>query len=455
MGADEARILLTRTGFGAAPAEIAAFAKLTRGQGVDRLLAATVAHASTPLPVPLDDPASARYPGKDASADARKAFRREQASEALALRAWWMREMLVTPSPLTERMTLFWHGHFATSVRKVRLAPLMARQNATLRAHATGDFRALLHAVARDPAMLVYLDGVQNRRGHPNENFARELMELFTLGEGHYTEDDVKEAARAFTGWGIDRDSGSFVARPRLHDDGVKTVLGRTGRLDGDAVVEAILADPQSAVFITSLLWKEFVSPTPDTAEVARIAGAFRASGYDIKAVLRALFASDAMYAEAARATLTRSPVDLVIGTLHTLDMLPGDMRPYAVACAGMGQGLFAPPNVKGWPGGEAWINSDTLLARKQFLARLARSGQFGLGAPAVAGPGMMQAAGPAEGSFDAARWLAAAPHGEADARMRTLAILLPQAPVASDAIFGDVPNVVRTALQDATYQLE
>jgi uncharacterized protein (DUF1800 family) len=453
LGIDGARILLTRTGFGATPAEIAAFAPLSRRTAVERLLAGTVVHATTPAPSGLSDVDALARPSRDASDAERQAFRRAQVKEGLALRAWWLREMLVTPSPLSERMTLFWHDHFATSQRKVRLAALMYRQNATLRANAVGNFAVLLHAVARDPAMMIWLDTVQNRRGHPNENFAREVMELFTLGEGHYGEQDVQEAARAFTGWSIDRDSGAFAFRPRLHDNGMKTVLGHTGNFDGDGVLDLILRDPRTAQLITEALWREFVSPDPDPQAVARIAAHFRASGYDIKTALRELFNDDAMYAAATRGVQVKSPVDLVVGTLHTLGVVPDNLLPYAAACAGMGQNLFAPPNVRGWPGGDAWINTGTLLARKQFLARIARADNFG--APADAARASM-AGGPRETAFDAERWMAAVPAtAGSDARERALRILLPLPPVGKAAIAGDTPNVVRTALQDAVYQLE
>jgi uncharacterized protein (DUF1800 family) len=271
-------------------------------------------------------------------------------------------------------MTLFWHNHFVSAQQKVKLAVLMYRQNVTLRENALGNFGTLLHAIARDPAMVIYLDSAQNRKGTPNENFAREVMELFTLGEGHYGEQDIKEAARAFTGWSLDRDSGNFVFRRFIHDYGEKTVLGRTGFLDGDDVLGILLARPETAEFVTRKLWREFVSPDPDETEVKRIATRFRASGYDIKTALYALLTSDSFYAPENRGVLVKSPVDLVAGTLRQFDMRPGLPIPFAVATAGMGQNLFSPPNVKGWPGGEAWINASTLLARKAFLDRLFRA---------------------------------------------------------------------------------
>jgi uncharacterized protein (DUF1800 family) len=222
--------------------------------------------------------------------------------------------------------------------------------------------------------MVLYLDSAQNRKGTPNENFAREVMELFTLGEGNYSETDIKEAARAFTGWSLDRDTGQFMYRRVIHDYGSKTVLGRTGDLDGDQVLDILLAQPATAEFITRKLWREFVSPDPDPAEVARIAKRFRESRYDIKVALYGLLTSDAFYTADNRGVLVKSPIELVVGTLRQFNMNPGAPIPFAVAAAGMGQNLFSPPNVKGWPGQETWINTSTLLARKQFLDRLFRA---------------------------------------------------------------------------------
>jgi len=252
----------------------------------------------------------------------------------------------------------------------------------------------------------------------------------------------------------IDRESGAFVDRPRLHDHGEKTVFGHRGDFDGDAVLDLILARPQTAQFITAELWREFISSEPDAQQVARIAERFRTSGYDIRTVLRALLESDAFYAADTRGTLVRSPADLVVGTLHTLAIVPANMRPYALACASMGQTLLAPPNVKGWPGGDAWINTGTLLARKQFLERIARADNFG------ASPATTMTAGDSRGlrdaAFDAARWTAQLPRGAgADPRARTLRLLLPIDAVDPAAIDGDIANIVRTALQDPSYQLE
>ena len=375
LGYDDARHLLCRTGFGPTQAEIERYASMTREQAVRKLLAEARTNAVTPSPAWTSDSAAlSSRPGPNASEMERKLFRQEQIRKGLELRGWWVAEMVDTQSPLTERMTLFWHNHFVSSQQKVKLAQLMYRQNVTLRANALGNFGAMLHAIARDPAMVIYLDSVQNRKGTPNENFAREVMELFTLGEGSYGEQDIREAARAFTGWSLDRTTGEFMFRPFIHDYGAKTVLGRTGDFDGDRVLDILLAQRETAEFITRKLWREFVSPDPDAAEVGRIARRFRESHYDIKVALHGLLTSNAFYAPENRGALIKSPIDLVVGTLRQFDLKPTEPIPFAVAAAGMGQNLFSPPNVKGWPGQEAWINSTTLLARKAFLDRVFRS---------------------------------------------------------------------------------
>jgi uncharacterized protein (DUF1800 family) len=244
-----------------------------------------------------------------------------------------------------------------------------------LRREALGNFATLLHAIARDPAMLVWLDNAGSRRQAPNENFAREVMELFTLGEGRFGERDVKEAARAFTGWSLDRETGEFMLRRAWHDTGTKTLLGASGRFDGDEVLDILLARPETGEFIAAKLWRELVSPTPDAAEVRRWGEIFREARYEVKPLLRAVLTSESFWSAANRATLVKSPVDLVVGTMRTYGVRPMDLRASVLACAGLGQNLFSPPNVKGWPGGTAWIDSSTLLGRKQWLERFFRGG--------------------------------------------------------------------------------
>ena len=454
---------------------------MTREDAARALLAGTRTSAITPPPAFTAEPGPLRYPrgGENASEMEKKQFRQEQVRDGLELRGWWLDEMLVTPSPLTERMTLFWHNHFVSGQQKVKLAVLMYRQNVTLRANALGRFGDLLHAIARDPAMVIYLDNAQNRKGTPNENFAREVMELFTLGEGHYSEQDIKEAARAFTGWSLDRETGQFVFRRFIHDYGPKTVLGKSGNLDGDDVLDILLAQPQTAQFVTRKLWREFVSPDPDEAEVKRIAARFRDSRYDIKVALQALLTSDAFYAAENRGVLVKSPVDLVVGTMRQFGMQPGQPVPFAVAAAGMGQNLFSPPNVKGWPGGEAWINTSTLLARKQFLDRLFRADNATGRAPAT-GSTMADALAPkatdaADDSelarkirfmramergmnsvhFDSDAWFGQLKAVSDDRAAAATRVLLAYAPQAQPDPGGEPLAMVRRIVLDASYQLK
>ena len=377
MGAEEARHLLSRAGFSPTEPEVRQYAALSRQEAVDRLLRGVRTEAQTPPPDWINEPIERPAQMRQLSDEERKAYQQRLARRGFDLRAWWMSEMLATPTPLTERMTLFWHNHFVSSLQKVRAPQLMYRQNVLLRRHAVGNFGELLHAVAKDPAMIIYLDAASNRKGAPNENFAREVMELFTLGEGNYTEQDIKEAARAYTGWSLERETGTFLWRPNFHDSGVKTVLGKTGNFDGDAVLDVLLAQPAAAEFIVKKLWMEFVSTDTalpaNQAEIRRIAAAFRNSRYEIKVVLTGIFTSPRFYAPENYANLVKSPVELVAGTVRQLGIRYSDPIPFVFVTAGLGQNLMAPPNVRGWPGGETWINSTTLLARKQFVERMFR----------------------------------------------------------------------------------
>ncbi len=381
MGVADARHLLGRVGFGPTFGEVDAYARLSRADAVERLLSDVKTSAGAPPPAWVNEPPTPPRSLREGSVEQRQAFQQQEIRRGLELRAWWIGEMLAGPSPLTERMTLFWHNHFTSSQQKVRFVHLMYRQNLLLREKALGNFADLLHAVSKDPAMVIYLDNASNRRDRPNENFAREVMELFTLGEGNYSETDIREAARAFTGWSIDPDTGSFRWRPFIHDSGEKTVLGQKGNFNGDAVLDILLEQPQTAQTVVGKLWREFVAPDfnreDDRGEVNRIARVFRDSRYDIRTTLRELLLSQAFWAEDNRAALVKSPVDFVVGTLRQFDVRVSDAMPFALVTAGLGQNLFSPPNVKGWPGGEAWINSATLLSRKQFVERLFRGDEM------------------------------------------------------------------------------
>ena len=462
LGFDDARHLLTRTSYAATPTDIESFAQLSREQAADRLLAWTDKPRTTPAPGWVHEPVYSGLQFRDMTAEQRRDVQRINVARGFELRGWWLQEMVTTPSPLTEKMVLFWHNHFVSSQQKVRQPQYLYRQNLLLREHALGNFGTFLHAIARDPAMVIYLDNASNRKGQPNENFAREVMELFTLGEGHYTESDVKEAARAFTGWSIDPSTGAFLYRVQAHDDGMKTVLGKTGPLDGGAVLDILLAQPQTAQLIMRKLWREFISAEPDEAEVRRIASVFRDSRYNIRTALRAMLVSDAFYAPQHRAALIKSPVDLVVGTLRQFQFTTSDAQPFALVVAQLGQNLFSPPNVKGWPGGESWINATTLLARKQFLDRLFRAEEMRpmmmaaaqrpvpAGNPAAAMRQRLSRA-MSEIHFDSQQWWQQAGNAAAPVQRMVLAAA-PQHPLPGDVTGLDA---IRRLTQDPVYQLK
>ncbi|WP_233849757.1 DUF1800 domain-containing protein [Paraburkholderia sp. HD33-4] len=480
---DDARFFLTRIGFAPDNAELAQYAGLTRAQAVDKTLANARSEAVSPPPDWVFEPIPTRTERSVWTPDQRREQQKLLGQRYELLRAWWVREMLNTPSALTERMTLFWHNHFTSGQDKVPYPQLMARQNLLLRRHALGNFGELLHAVAKDPAMLLYLDGASNRKGKPNENFAREVMELFTLGEGRYTQRDVAEAARAYTGWSLDPETQAYVWRANQHDDGEKTVLGQRGAFDGDQLLDILLARPETATFVTTKLWREFISDTPDPARVEPIASQFRVSGYDIKVALRGLFLSDAFWSDDNRGVLVKSPVEFVIGALRGFDVGYDDTAPFASQIRALGENLFYPPNVKGWPGGASWINSSTLLARKQFVEQLFRATES-TGAPRM--NGAASAKGAASGArpslaasqaspplqrvmartgqggvrFDIANWLAhynASPAAKPglSAELQLQHAVLPFTPVDAIATDSTASAYLEALLMDPAYQLK
>ena len=271
--------------------------------------------------------------------------------------------MLTTSRPLEEKLTLFWHGHFATGENKVRDYRMMLRQNEMFRAQAAGTLRGLLVGILKDPGMLVYLDNGENIKKHPNENFGRELLELFSMGVGNYTERDVREAARAFTGWTNNVLEFKFDADQ--HDPGEKTFLGRTGPFNGEDIIDIILEQPVTAEFVSAKLYRYFVReeiPAPVRAALGRT---FRDSGYQIKPLLKQIFLSRDFYSPPAYATQIKSPVQLVVSTYKKLGLRDVPTIPdFGRMTGGLGQSLFDPPNVAGWAGGRTWITPSTLLQR-------------------------------------------------------------------------------------------
>src|SRR5262249_17630330 len=283
--------------------------------------------------------------------------------------------------PLREKLTLFWHNHFATSIAKVQSPALMFRQNCLLRQHALGRFGPLLQAISRDAAMLLWLDSNSNVAGKPNENYARELMELFSLGVGNYTEKDIREAARAFTGWRTD--GGNFTSDARLHDGGTKTVLGQSGQWNGGDVVRIVLEQSAAARFLVRKFYHFLVSEQaePPDSLIEPLCESFRKNDYDIAGLVRTILASRHFYSSHAFRQRIKGPVEYVLGTVQAVyrrykeedaDYRPLPQQVLVSRLNAMGQQLFAPPNVKGWPGGATWLNTHTVLERSNFAASLA-----------------------------------------------------------------------------------
>jgi hypothetical protein len=290
-------------------------------------------------------------------------------SDLKQLQAVWLYRMIFTPHPLRERMTYFWHNHFATSIAKVKNAVLMQRQNNLLRTHSLSDFQTLLGAIGKDPAMLIWLDSTINRKAKPNENYAREVMELFALGRGHYTEKDVQEAARAFTGWFVIQDQFKEVSKQ--HDDGEKSVLGKTGKWTGDDIPRILLDQPCCAEWICRKLFRQFISETetPSDALIAPLARAFRDSSYRVEIPVSMILRSNLFFDPSVRRRRVKSPIEFAVGTVRALEILNPTVQAVALAesCCQMGQNLYSPPSVAGWNDASSWMNSTTLLARANF----------------------------------------------------------------------------------------
>lgn len=286
--------------------------------------------------------------------------------ETRRLSFWWVDRMVRTPRPLEEKMTLFWHGHFATSEEKLRDYRKIRLQLDTLRRGAIGNFGELLVAVAKDPAMLVFLDAAQNVKGAPNENFGREVMELFTMGVGNYSEDDIREAARAFTGWG--NDDLTFIVDAQKHDGGPKHFLGRDGNFTGEDILAIILEQKQTAIYIASKIYRFFVREDLSPAFAEQLGNLLRDNGYEIAPFLRTLFLSEDFYSEPSVATHIKSPTELIVSTYRKLGLteLPGIPDPYTVSKT-LGQVLLYPPTVAGWSQGRAWITPGLLFERANF----------------------------------------------------------------------------------------
>lgn len=371
---DDARHLLSRTGIGVSPAQLRRFSQLTRREAIDTILANFNTTPDTPMPDWVDQPLPHYHARADMSPNERALFNNERDFELAQLKQWWALEMLQTPSPQTERMVLFWHDVFATSYYDTDHQSLaMARQNQTFRQLGMGSWTELLKAMIRDPALMEFLDAGSNHKNSPNENLARELLELFTLGEGSYSEFTVKEAARALTGHGYERSHNlAFHVKTWQQDRGVKDLFGSRARHTGDDLIDQILKQPAAARYLSERFWSAFVSDTaPDPAWLDHIAGVFRQSDYQISALYRAMLESDAFWSAENRGGMIKSPVDVVVGTSRSLEYPKYFWHQASGWLGSLDMELFAPPNVSGWSEGGAYITPGRLLNRLKVVDEL------------------------------------------------------------------------------------
>ncbi|MEQ8318390.1 MAG: DUF1800 domain-containing protein [Phycisphaerales bacterium] len=394
-GFDEARHLLWRAGFGGTPAQISAIAGLGPERAVDYLLETPDADDASPQADLFDRNIMRPYTEEErrTAAQARRSRNEDALANLRAMRQqaqvwdrrqmreiqrWWLTRMIETPRPLEEKMTLFWHGHFATSYRTIEDSYHMFLQNQRFRRHALGNYGQLMHEIIQDPAMLAYLDNNDSRKGRPNENLARELMELFSMGVGTYSENDIKEGARALTGYTFVDDE--FVLDRENHDGGRKRIFGRSGTYNGEGFVTAILAQRATGVFMTRKLYEFFVGGLPeDPRDYSAAEGAvlnemrstFVRKRYELKPLLRELLLSRHFYSDAVRGQRIKSPTELVVGGVRELRTPVRDLSALLDAMELMGQSLFFPPSVAGWAGGRSWINTSTMFVRQNTLAFL------------------------------------------------------------------------------------
>jgi uncharacterized protein (DUF1800 family) len=372
----DAAHLLRRAGFSGSVAETQAYQALGPELAVERLLYWSADDGTQDNPFDLRKVFQAQEDGNKASGAARG-----------ALPGWWVYRLVHTTQPLKEKLTLFWHGHFATEMQKVDNAFAMQQQNELFRQFGLGKFEALVMAISKNPAMLRYLDNNRNVKGKPNENYARELMELFTLGvHGGYTEKDIQESARAFTGWSFQSGNQNKPAEwerymnpvyafdKKKFDEGAKTYLGKTGNFTGEDIVRIACAHPSTPKFIITKLWKFFVNDTISGEDLESLAGVWQSSGGEIASVLRTIFTSEAFYSSRNRASVIKSPTEYAVGMLRAVEtkLAPEQALGVFQSLRVMGQTLFNPPNVKGWDGGTDWVSDTMLLNRLNLVGGIA-----------------------------------------------------------------------------------
>jgi len=365
---DESKHLLLRAGFGAKPSIVQQLVGFTKSQSIHYLL--NLKASSESLPSCMNEALPTRKERKAYTQEQRRAVSKKRRVCANELRAWYLQDLINDEAVLRNQMTLFWHNHFTSSLRKVKAPQLIYQQHRRINALALGDFSKLLMAMVKDPAMLIYLDNVNNSKLKPNENLGRELLELFTLGEGNYTEADVRSAAQALTGLGVNPNTYQTVLRKKRHDNSVKQIFQSDKIRSADDLVSAILAQPQTSIYITKAMWLHFISEE-DSDQIKRIAKQF-AKDWDIAKLVVAVLNSQQFWQDQGQ--MFKSPVELVVGSAQLFKGLKVSLKRLLKMQREMGQNLFDPPNVKGWPKGKNWIDANKLLVRSQLTSQLARA---------------------------------------------------------------------------------
>lgn len=393
----KARHLMVRAGFGGTPQEIEKLQKLGLQKAVDYLVDfKKLPEAGNAIDVKNDkdraieiltklskesgndsylevikNPRELRKLGEIERKKFSRQMRRMDSRQMAQIQEYWLSRLVKSPRPLEEKLVLFWHGHFASEYRTVRSSYAMFQQNELFRKEAAGNFGVMLHAIIHDPAMLRYLDNNKNIKARPNENLAREIMELFSMGVGNYTEKDIKEAARALTGNGYNRQTQQYVFNKRAHDDGEKTIFGKTANYDGDSYVDLILEQPATARFIARKLFLFFAHDDPSEQTIDQLANVLKSNNYEVAPMLKVLFRSEEFYSKKTMGTQIKSPVQIAVGTFRDLGVTNIQCRVLSRGLKEMGQELFSPPNVKGWEGGRNWINSNRIFIRYNQMADL------------------------------------------------------------------------------------
>lgn len=395
----KARHLLNRAGFGVPHSLAVRLADMGPEGAVDYLLNYDAIPSNFPEPDFLEPALSYKERNEqrkglsdDEKRELQRKWQRAERESVQRLKGWWIQRMRVTPRPLEEKMALLWHGHFATSAQKVKPSQHNYEMYEVFRTHGTGSFKTLVTEVGQSRCMLRYLDNDRSTKKKPNENWARELMELFTLGQGQYTEDDIKESARSFTGWSTD--GREFRFNVANHDTGTKTFLGQTGDFDGWDIIDVLHEQPALGNFICGKIWKYFAAEELDRDTVAGMADTFRTNQYELKPVLRQLFLSEAFYSDGVVGTQVKSPAQLVVELTHDLGLTTVPPNAMVRAMASLGQDILQPPNVKGWDGNRAWINANTLLIRYNLPEDLADAAANGHNQMMAGGGDAMMLAG-------------------------------------------------------------